>query len=44
MLIPDHEIDEPSDAELCGIHDQLCPCPDCFADEIDRRYEGRNDR
>ena len=39
MAVPDHEIDEPSDADWCEIHIQYRPCEGCKDDANDRRHD-----
>lgn len=39
MSIPNHEIDEQDDDDVCIIHDWSMPCPHCHDDEADRRYD-----
>lgn len=48
MSIPDHELDEPSEAILCSAHGWVRPCPDCLDEMADQQYdmkrEERHDR
>jgi hypothetical protein len=44
MSIPDHDIDEPSDDELCQLHMRYRPCRDCRTDEQDRLFDLQRER
>lgn len=39
MSVPDIFLDEPTDDELCEIHERYRPCRVCRNDAADRQYQ-----
>ena len=36
--------DYPDDETRCSLHDELRPCPHCYADEADRQHDTRKEQ
>ncbi len=44
MSVPDCELEEPSDSDICDLHQDLKPCWGCMSDAADRVYDDMKER